>query len=89
MRRMRQRQSQRGPSVEVNEVANDPKLHHHIGQSEKIYDELGQYLRDHAGDPAMKVSDFYDLMIVMLRYHTGFPSPIERAYSQSPRARNR
>lgn len=85
---MRQQQSQRGPSVEVNEVANDPKLHHHIGQSEKIYDELSQYLRDHAGDPAMKVSDFYDLMVVMLGYHTGFPSPIERAYSQLPRARN-
>ncbi|KAG2345692.1 hypothetical protein BDR05DRAFT_974997 [Suillus weaverae] len=46
------------PRTDVHEIANDPKLHHHIGQSERIYDEFGQYLRNHTGDPAMKISSF-------------------------------
>ncbi|KAG1863290.1 hypothetical protein C8R48DRAFT_773343 [Suillus tomentosus] len=32
----------------------DPKLHYHIGQSEKNYDDIGHYLRSHTKDPAMK-----------------------------------
>ena len=84
LRRIKQWQLQRGPHVEAHEMASDPQLHHHIGQGEKMYDELGQYLCDHVGDPTMRVNNFYDLMIIMLRYHTGFPSSIERTYSQLP-----
>ncbi|KAG2110219.1 uncharacterized protein F5147DRAFT_772486 [Suillus discolor] len=43
-----------GPCVEYNEAASDPHLHHHISQSEKVYDELGHYLRNNARDPAIK-----------------------------------
>ncbi|KIK46533.1 hypothetical protein CY34DRAFT_62856, partial [Suillus luteus UH-Slu-Lm8-n1] len=38
----------------LNETTSDPQLHHYIGQSEKIYDDFGYYLRSHAKDPAMK-----------------------------------
>ncbi|KAG2029658.1 hypothetical protein BDR03DRAFT_936805 [Suillus americanus] len=54
LRRIKQRQSQQGSHIEANAIASDPQLHHHIGLSEKTYDELGQYLRDHAGDPAAR-----------------------------------
>ncbi|KAG1836689.1 hypothetical protein DFJ58DRAFT_734819 [Suillus subalutaceus] len=37
-----------------NETGSNPQLHHHIGQSEKVYDEIGHYLRSHTRDPAMK-----------------------------------
>lgn len=60
MRRIKQRQSQQGSHIEANAIASDPHLHHHIGLGEKTYDELGQYLRDHAGDPAARVSKFND-----------------------------
>lgn len=58
LRRIKQCQQQASRS-EVNETVFDPKLHHHIGQSEKIYDDFGQYLRDHAKDPAIKVINIY------------------------------
>ncbi|KAG2053011.1 hypothetical protein BDR06DRAFT_491243 [Suillus hirtellus] len=54
LRRIKQRQSQQGPSVEAHEMANNPQLHHHIGQGEKTYDDFGQYLRDHARDPTIR-----------------------------------
>ncbi|KAG2072207.1 hypothetical protein BDR04DRAFT_1127720 [Suillus decipiens] len=38
----------------VHEMASDPQLHHHISQSERMFDELGQYLCNHFGDPAIK-----------------------------------
>jgi hypothetical protein len=53
--RQQQQQQQQAPREELNETATDPQLHHYIGQSEKIYDEFGYYLRSHAKDPAMKV----------------------------------
>ncbi|KAG2055217.1 hypothetical protein BDR06DRAFT_982075 [Suillus hirtellus] len=53
--RIKQRQQQQAPLQEVDSAVSDPKLHHHIGQSEKIYDEFGQYLHSHAKDPAMKL----------------------------------
>ncbi|KAG2740831.1 hypothetical protein P692DRAFT_20689050, partial [Suillus brevipes Sb2] len=39
---------------QVNEITSDPEQHHFIGQSEKMYDDFGHYLRSHAKDPAMK-----------------------------------
>ncbi|KAG2057274.1 hypothetical protein BDR06DRAFT_980942 [Suillus hirtellus] len=51
---IKQRQAIQVPHVQVDETAIDPQLHHHIGRSEKSFDELGHYLRRHAGDPAIK-----------------------------------
>lgn len=36
----------------------DPSVHHHIGLSEKLNDDIGSYLRLREGDPAMKVIFF-------------------------------
>lgn len=55
LRRIKQRQQQRASRAEVNETTSDPVLHYHIGKSEKLYDEFGAYLRNHAKDPVMKV----------------------------------
>ncbi|KAG2092128.1 uncharacterized protein F5147DRAFT_779749 [Suillus discolor] len=33
---------------------SNPSIHHHIGQSEKNYDDIGFYLHARDGDPAMK-----------------------------------
>ncbi|OJA16859.1 hypothetical protein AZE42_09971 [Rhizopogon vesiculosus] len=54
LRRIKQRLQNRVSYAESNETARNPQLHHHIGQSEKAYDELGHYLHSHARDPAMK-----------------------------------
>ncbi|KAG2155200.1 uncharacterized protein EDB93DRAFT_1247691 [Suillus bovinus] len=53
LRCIKQRQ-QPASHAGVPEMANNPQLQHHIGQSEKMYDDFGQYLRDHKGDPAMR-----------------------------------
>ncbi|KIK34655.1 hypothetical protein CY34DRAFT_97579 [Suillus luteus UH-Slu-Lm8-n1] len=54
LRRIKQQQQQPASRVELQEMATDPKLQHHIGQSERIYDDFGQYLRNHKGDPTMQ-----------------------------------
>jgi hypothetical protein len=58
LRRIKQRQKQQASHAEVNEITSDPEQHHFIGQSEKMYDDFGHYLRSHAKDPAMKVINF-------------------------------
>lgn len=60
LRRIQQRQPHQVPRADVHEVVSNPQLHNHIGQSEKLYDGMGQYLRNHAGDPAIKVNNFND-----------------------------
>jgi hypothetical protein len=57
LRRIQQQQQQWASLVESHKTAQDPQLHHHIGQSKKLYDKVGHYLRSHTGDPAMKVTD--------------------------------
>ncbi|KAG2049274.1 hypothetical protein BDR06DRAFT_991207, partial [Suillus hirtellus] len=47
-------QIERRPSVEAHEMANNPQLHHHISQGEKMYNDFSQYLRDHARDPTIR-----------------------------------
>lgn len=42
------------------EMVSDPQVHHHIGQSKKLFDEFGQYLRKHTGDPTVKVNNCCD-----------------------------
>ncbi|KAG2084375.1 uncharacterized protein F5147DRAFT_782501 [Suillus discolor] len=54
LRHIKQWQTTRTPHTQADETVIDPQLHHHIGLSEKNFDELGNYLRSHAGDPAMK-----------------------------------
>ncbi|KAG1842190.1 hypothetical protein DFJ58DRAFT_732177 [Suillus subalutaceus] len=54
LHRIKQQHQQWASRVESNKTASDPRLHHHIGQSEKLYDEVGHYLHSNARDPAMK-----------------------------------
>lgn len=56
---IKQCQQRQASRAEVNKSASDPRLHHHIGQSEKIYSDFGHYLCSHAKDPAMKVSNYW------------------------------
>lgn len=35
-----------------------PEAHHHIGTSQNSYQHIGSFLRDHSGDPAIKVSTY-------------------------------
>jgi hypothetical protein len=88
LRRIKQRQQRQAPRSEVNETAFDPKIHHHIGQSEKIYDDFGLYLRNHAKDPAIKVKNFLlRRTAVVLTYEPGLPTSVERPYlGSSPAA---
>lgn len=56
LRRIRARfGSSHSPQRET--VPTDPESHFHIGRSQNIYKDIGSFLRDGAGDPAMKVSD--------------------------------
>ncbi|KAH7905471.1 hypothetical protein BJ138DRAFT_1138264 [Hygrophoropsis aurantiaca] len=41
-------------SSEVDAMATDPRVHHFIGRSEKLYKDVGHFLRSHAGDPAIQ-----------------------------------
>lgn len=65
LRRIKQRHQLQTSRVEVDETTNDPHVHHHIGQSEKVYDEFGYYLRSHAKDPVMKV-----ICVLLHHYHS-------------------
>ncbi|KAG2054377.1 hypothetical protein BDR06DRAFT_982438 [Suillus hirtellus] len=51
---IKQQQAIQVSHAQVDETAIDPQLHHHIGRSEKSFNELGHYLCRHAGDPAIK-----------------------------------
>jgi hypothetical protein len=88
LRRIKQRQRQRWPAThaEAHDIAYNPQLQHHIGQSERLYDDFGQYLRNHKGDPAMTVSSSYDMLLVILRRCLGFSIWFERPYHRSPRS---
>lgn len=88
LRRIKQHQQRQASRSEVNETVFDPKLHHHIGQSEKIYDDFGQYLRNHAKDPAIKVIHILlRRTTIILTYKPGLPTSVERPYlGSSPAA---
>lgn len=85
LRRIKQRRQKATPQAAHDDSTSDPHLHHHIGQSEKIYDEIGHYLRSHAGDPAMKV---FVLLLNHYRFDTcsGLPSSVERSRLGTPRS---
>ncbi|KAG1807646.1 uncharacterized protein BJ212DRAFT_1303363 [Suillus subaureus] len=51
---IKQWQWQQVHHADTPEMASNPQVHHHIGKSKKMYNEFGQYLRKHAGDPAIK-----------------------------------
>jgi hypothetical protein len=65
LRCIKQRHQLQTSRAEVDESTNDPHVHHHIGQSEKVYDEFGYYLRSHAKDPAMQV-----ICVLLHHYHS-------------------
>jgi hypothetical protein len=58
LRCIKQWQKRQTPDVKSDQTTSDPHLHHHIGKSEKVFEEFGQYLRSHARDLAMKVFMF-------------------------------
>ena len=43
------------PNSTNDKVEKSVKEHHHIGKSESHYEDIGSFLRLHAGDPAAKV----------------------------------
>lgn len=46
--------SVRKPHPETQTIAKCPEQHHHIGESEQIYEDVGMFLRVHQDDPATK-----------------------------------
>jgi DNA repair ATPase RecN len=43
------------PNFTKDQVEKSAEEHHHIGKSESHYEDIGSFLRLHAGDPAAKV----------------------------------
>ena len=43
------------PNFAKDKVEKSAEEHHHIGKSESHYEDIGSFLRLHAGDPAAKV----------------------------------
>jgi hypothetical protein len=54
IRRIRQKH-QATTKITRENVANTPDEHHHIGKSEKCFEQVGDFLQSHTGDPAVKV----------------------------------
>jgi hypothetical protein len=54
LRRIRGKLSTMGQSQEEL-VGNTPDQHHHIGLSQKHYEDIGTFLKMNAGDPAILV----------------------------------
>ncbi|KAG2051503.1 hypothetical protein BDR06DRAFT_973805 [Suillus hirtellus] len=65
-------QQKQSTNIESNKTMKNPQLHHHIGQTEKFYDEFGHYLCSHAGDPAIK--DFLPWLRDHILAHVGTPA---------------
>lgn len=54
-RQSRLREVQEKHGIYHEEVPQSPEEHHHIGAAESVYEYLGPFLRQRAGDPAVKV----------------------------------
>ncbi|KAG2741798.1 hypothetical protein P692DRAFT_201726206, partial [Suillus brevipes Sb2] len=54
IRRIKSRLQKSRPSEAPDIMAYEPRVHHHIGVSEKVNNDIGSYLRLHGGDPAMQ-----------------------------------
>jgi hypothetical protein len=48
------------PQANVDSATTDATRHHHIGVSETLAEHIGTFLRNHSGDPAVKVLLFPD-----------------------------
>jgi hypothetical protein len=55
LRRIRAKLSKEGSGNTIEAVGNTPQEHHHIGVSQNQFEHLGTFLRDHSGDPSIKV----------------------------------
>lgn len=53
LRRIKQKNSQVVPSKD--DVARTPEQHYHIGKTQNTPQNIGGFLRDYRGDPAIKV----------------------------------
>ncbi|KAH7902978.1 hypothetical protein BJ138DRAFT_236039, partial [Hygrophoropsis aurantiaca] len=54
IRRIKKRLQSQPQPIENDNVAPDPRMHYQIGGSEKFFDDIGHFLRSHAGDPAIQ-----------------------------------
>lgn len=50
---------------QLQEVAMSPEQHHHIGKNENTYEDIGEFLRNNADNPEIKVSvrDVFFLLV--------------------------
>lgn len=55
LRRIRAKLSNAGQLQDEETVVADPQKHHHISCSQNNYHHIGTFLRNNAGDPAVKV----------------------------------
>lgn len=65
IRRIKQQTSMTKPKADLyqqRETAITPEQHHHIGQNENTYEELGAFLRKHHDDPAVVVCTVYPMI---------------------------
>jgi hypothetical protein len=64
IRRIKSHLQKPRPSEAPDSMAYEPRVHHHIGVSEKVNNDIGSYLRLHEGDPAMQVHFSIDDLLI-------------------------
>ena len=47
----------------TEKVSTDPGVHYCIGKSERFFDHLGTFVRQHNGDPAIKVAEYATVQV--------------------------
>lgn len=68
LRRIRAKLGMPARSRNVNSTGSKAlKGHYHIGESENVYQHIGTFLRNNAGDPAIKVCLFYAAVRILAK----------------------
>lgn len=49
------------PNITSPEITSTPDTHHHIGKSQHDYENIGTFLLNNAGDPAIQVSSLLNV----------------------------
>lgn len=55
IRRIREKIYGKAERAVKEAVPEGPEVHHHIGTSQNIYEDIGIFVRQNTGDPAVKV----------------------------------
>lgn len=60
-----------------------PEIHHHMGKTENDWLEMGSFLRDNNGDPAIKVGPFINLNLYLSlnHWHLGLSAETQKSPS--------